>query len=288
MVLGGQSLFVLEMQPASYAILATNAAEKAANIKVIDYRMIGATGRVYLAGDEAEIRNARDAACGRAGRARVRVRELIRCRSMDKIREMVRDVLAEEIGNLRRAGLIRPEQGVPRRQVREEVVSIRSDADLRAFVARLLDILKDGRSREEIEQGRWVFRLGSPAAGGRSLTCSNSAGRRCLRLRRLRRLRGSRRGVVSERQIEGLAPGTTCLIVGKSVRLTPLALDRLRMLGIAHQEGRSMITGRVKGRYWSTKRVTTLPQGALLDVELENGATSSLSIRSAVARASWC
>ena len=50
------------MQPASYAILATNAAEKAANIKVVDYRMIGATGRVYLAGDEAEIRNARDAA----------------------------------------------------------------------------------------------------------------------------------------------------------------------------------------------------------------------------------
>ena len=32
-----------------------------------------------------------------------------------------------------------------------------------------------------------------------------------------------------------------------------------------------MITGRVKGRYWSTKRVTTLPQGALLDIELENG-----------------
>jgi ethanolamine utilization protein EutN len=33
-----------------------------------------------------------------------------------------------------------------------------------------------------------------------------------------------------------------------------------------------MIRGRVKGRYWSTKRVTTLPHGALLDVELENGA----------------
>ena len=35
---------------------------KEANIKVVDYRMIGANGRVYLAGDEAEIRNARDAA----------------------------------------------------------------------------------------------------------------------------------------------------------------------------------------------------------------------------------
>jgi len=62
MLLGGQSLYVLEMQPASYAVLAANEAEKAANITVIDYRMIGATGRVYLAGTEAEIRNARDAA----------------------------------------------------------------------------------------------------------------------------------------------------------------------------------------------------------------------------------
>lgn len=62
MIIGGESLFVLEMQPASYAILACNEAEKAANVKVIDYRMIGANGRLYLAGDEAEIRNAREAA----------------------------------------------------------------------------------------------------------------------------------------------------------------------------------------------------------------------------------
>ena len=62
MILGGESLFVLEMQPASYAIIAANEAEKAANIKIIDYRLIGATGRVYLAGDEAEIRNAKDSA----------------------------------------------------------------------------------------------------------------------------------------------------------------------------------------------------------------------------------
>ena len=51
---------MLECQPASYAILACNNAEKEANIKVIDYRMIGANGRLYLAGDEAEIRNAQD------------------------------------------------------------------------------------------------------------------------------------------------------------------------------------------------------------------------------------
>ncbi len=62
MALAGDSLFVLEMRPASYAILAANEAEKAARIKLVDYRMIGATGRVYLAGSEADIRQAADAA----------------------------------------------------------------------------------------------------------------------------------------------------------------------------------------------------------------------------------
>jgi len=62
MALPGESLFVMEMQPASYAILATNEAEKAAAVKVVDYRMIGATGRVYLSGPEADVRQAADAA----------------------------------------------------------------------------------------------------------------------------------------------------------------------------------------------------------------------------------
>lgn len=62
MILGGDSLYLLECRPASYAILACNEAEKEANIKVIDYRMIGANGRLYLAGDEAEMRNARSRA----------------------------------------------------------------------------------------------------------------------------------------------------------------------------------------------------------------------------------
>jgi ethanolamine utilization microcompartment shell protein EutS len=62
MALPGESLFVLEMQPASYAILATNEAEKSATVKVVDYRMIGATGRVYLTGREADVRQAAAAA----------------------------------------------------------------------------------------------------------------------------------------------------------------------------------------------------------------------------------
>src|SRR3954463_7516774 len=64
MALPRESLFVLEVKPASYAILATNEAEKAARIKVVDYRMIGATGRVYLTGDESDVRAAAEAAIG--------------------------------------------------------------------------------------------------------------------------------------------------------------------------------------------------------------------------------
>ncbi len=62
MVLGGDSIYLLECQSAAYAILACNEAEKEADIKLIDMRMIGANGRLYLAGTEADVRNARAAA----------------------------------------------------------------------------------------------------------------------------------------------------------------------------------------------------------------------------------
>lgn len=62
MILAGESLFVLEMQPAAYAILAANEAEKAADIKIVDFRMMGATGRLYLSGPESDVRAAARAA----------------------------------------------------------------------------------------------------------------------------------------------------------------------------------------------------------------------------------
>lgn len=62
MVLGGDSIYLLECQSAAYAILACNEAEKQADVKLIDMRMIGANGRLYLAGTEADVRNARNAA----------------------------------------------------------------------------------------------------------------------------------------------------------------------------------------------------------------------------------
>lgn len=62
MIEPGQSLFILETEPAAYAIYAANEAEKAANVKLIDVTPYGAFGRLYLAGSEAEIDSAAEAA----------------------------------------------------------------------------------------------------------------------------------------------------------------------------------------------------------------------------------
>jgi len=55
MLIPGQTLYVLEMEPASYAALAANEAEKAAEINILEVRSFGSLGRVYLGGEERDI-----------------------------------------------------------------------------------------------------------------------------------------------------------------------------------------------------------------------------------------
>jgi hypothetical protein len=57
-----ESLFILEVEPAAYIILAANEAEKASDMKLIHFNPIGRFGRLFIAGSEAEIRTARKAA----------------------------------------------------------------------------------------------------------------------------------------------------------------------------------------------------------------------------------
>ncbi|MEO5344396.1 MAG: BMC domain-containing protein [Gammaproteobacteria bacterium SHHR-1] len=62
MILPGQSMFILETEPAGYIIYAANQAEKAASINLIDVRAVGAFGRLILAGSEADVDEAAGAA----------------------------------------------------------------------------------------------------------------------------------------------------------------------------------------------------------------------------------
>jgi len=58
MLLGGDTLYILEVHPAGYATVAANEAEKASPISLIEMQMFGAYGRLYLGGTEAEIEEA--------------------------------------------------------------------------------------------------------------------------------------------------------------------------------------------------------------------------------------
>ena len=55
MILGGQTLYILECEPAAYSALAANEAEKAAEINILEVRSFGSFGRVYLGGEERDI-----------------------------------------------------------------------------------------------------------------------------------------------------------------------------------------------------------------------------------------
>ncbi len=57
-LLKGDTLYVLEVHPAGYALFAANEAEKAADIEVLEIMAFGAYGRVFLGGAEAEIHEA--------------------------------------------------------------------------------------------------------------------------------------------------------------------------------------------------------------------------------------
>lgn len=61
MLLGGQSLYTLEVHPAGYAAIAANEAEKRAAVRLLEVITFGAVGRLWLGGREEEIRQAAEA-----------------------------------------------------------------------------------------------------------------------------------------------------------------------------------------------------------------------------------
>jgi hypothetical protein len=61
MILPGESLLLVEMVPALFAAYAANEAEKVApKATLVDCQMIGASGRLFMSGDKAELETARD------------------------------------------------------------------------------------------------------------------------------------------------------------------------------------------------------------------------------------
>lgn len=62
MILPGQSLLLYEMAPALFAAVATNEAERAApGATIVDVQMMGASGRIFMAGETADLKKAQAA-----------------------------------------------------------------------------------------------------------------------------------------------------------------------------------------------------------------------------------
>lgn len=62
LLIPGETLLVLELEPAAYTTLAANEAEKAADITLLDALSVGRFGRLFISGEDTSVRRAGDAA----------------------------------------------------------------------------------------------------------------------------------------------------------------------------------------------------------------------------------
>ncbi|MDG4812001.1 BMC domain-containing protein [Hydrogenovibrio sp. 3SP14C1] len=68
MILPGQSMFIMETEPAGYIVYAANEAEKAADVTLVEARAVGAYGRLLMCGNEGDINEAARAATAALGK----------------------------------------------------------------------------------------------------------------------------------------------------------------------------------------------------------------------------
>ena len=137
-----------------------------------------------------------------------------------ELRAMVRDVLREALGKSGKLGSAAP---------RAEAVRIASDADLAAFVRRLIGLLDDPAAGRALRAGTLSFTLaGSPAGAAVARpkpssaapgTTSSVAPGAALE------------GTVTEARIAKLA-GAGTIVLAPGAVITPLARDRARALGL--------------------------------------------------------
>lgn len=129
----------------------------------------------------------------------------------DELRAMVRAVLRDVL----------PGTTASHGAATEEVVALRTDADLDGFVRRLLALFENPAKRADIAAGRLRFRLApgaepvGPAAAMRV-----------------------ERGAVTERRVKEAADAGARLVLGRAAVLTPLARDRARALGVIVEKER--------------------------------------------------
>jgi hypothetical protein len=108
-----------------------------------------------------------------------------------------------------------------RRAADDDVVDLRTDSDLDAFVRRVLALADNPKHRGDLLTGRRRFRLASGTAAPSAAPVHRVD-----------------RGAVTEMQVRQAAATGTRLVLGRRAVMTPLARDRARSLGVAVEKER--------------------------------------------------
>jgi hypothetical protein len=135
--------------------------------------------------------------------------------STDELRAAVRAVLHDVLP----AAVIAPRSADGAAQE----VSLRTDAELDAFVRRVAALCDDPGQRSALKDGRRRFTLASASAGGQTPAATPAATAPVVRVDR---------GAVTERTVKKAAADGARLVVGPRAVLTPLARDKARSLGV--------------------------------------------------------
>jgi len=148
----------------------------------------------------------------------------------DVLRSLVREVLADLLPGGGPSAGAQPsgapaQDGLaftPRDGVREvETVSLRDDAELAAFVARLLRLADNPKHRADLKAGRLRFTLAPAGVAGS-----------------VRPVHRVEKGAVTEATVRAAARDGARLVLGRAAVLTPLARDRARAAGVEIEKER--------------------------------------------------
>ena len=135
----------------------------------------------------------------------------------DAVRAVIREVLAELLPAAAQPAPAQPGLAYPVSEDAQsvETVSLRTDADLSAFVRRLLHLFENPKHRDELRSGRLRFRLAPVAMPGSAQPAHRVE-----------------KGAVTEAMVAKAAKAGARLVLGRRAVLTPLARDRARAAGV--------------------------------------------------------
>jgi hypothetical protein len=142
------------------------------------------------------------------------IRTMVRQVLRDALPEAVREKIATQAAD---AAAPRKKDGVRPAETeasKTEEVAVATDADLAAFVRRVID------QREAIQAGRLRFRLKRSRKAAEADVSPRGGSERIDK------------GIVTEKKVVAAAKAGKGLVVGKGVVLTPLARDKARQLGV--------------------------------------------------------